>query len=345
MSNSATSKTSESWTDIAKKAFSSGNLIAIILIIVVLLFIIVILWIIFSMKNKQLSEKQFLAKPVKLDALDTAFNVPNADLPTPKVGREYTYSFWIYVDKLDPKTIDGINSGMNTMVPQDKLVFYRGTADNITSANPIVSMDGQTNKLYIVIKTENSLLASGLQLNASKSQDEKARYLNTNDANTNLAAIRMNNYFLNKNISQQDSTTNKHIILTVDYVPLQRWVNITFVVDNKVCTVFMDGEIYSVKSTEEYKALRPKEIDIKGNLVNVNLIVDKTDGDIFVGKNKKISSESTPNGYFSRLRFFNYGVSLNEVRKIYNEGPVNGSLFGIPGISYGVRSPIYKLGT
>lgn len=345
MSNSATSKTSGNLLDIAKKTFSSGNVIALVLIIVVLLFILVILWIIFNIKNKQLTEKQFLSNPIKLDALDTAFNVPNADLPKPKVGREYSYSFWIYVDKLEPKTIDGVKSGMNVTVPQDQLIFYRGTAENIRSANPIVSMDGQTNKIYIIIKTDNSLLASGLIAPVNQNSDNKARYLNSNDANVNLAAIRMNNFFLNKDAPQGSQTINKHIVLTIDYIPLQRWVNITFVVDNKVCTVFMDGEIYSVKSTEEYKALRPTETDIRGKEVNVNLIVDRTDGDIFVGKNGRISNKATPNGYFSKLRFFNYGISLNEVRRIYNDGPISGSLFGIPGLAYGVRSPIYKLGT
>ena len=312
--------------------FSSGNLIAIIFIIVVLFFILIILWIIFSIRNKDLSNAEFLKSPIKLDALDSPFEVPNSDMPKPTVGREYTYSFWLYVDKLSQNTVKGLDkNGLPVDIPRDLLVFYRGSTDGVASANPLVFMDGQTNKLYIAIKTQDSQLAANITTTLGTAE-EKERFKNTYDANVNLAAARTNNQFLNKSLGDKNHT-NKHMILTIDYIPLQRWVNVTCVIDNKICTIFMDGEIYSVKSTEEYSKR------------SGNLIVDKTDGNVFVGKNIKVSNGATPDSYFSRLRFFNYGITMNEVKKIYNDGPAGGSMFGLPGMAYGVRSPIYKVGT
>ena len=342
-SGSRVSKILTSWKD-----FFTGNIAAIVFIVIVLLFILVILWIIFNMKNKQLSNVEFIVSPIKLDALSSPVEIASTDLPKTTVGREYSYSFWTYVDKFNPSLVNGLNDTMvdEVTVPRDTLIFYRGSSGNVATANPIVFMDGETNKLYIAIKTEGTQMKTNFPINKTFSKDRKERILNMFDANVNLAAIRNTNYFLNKDLSIEDEFINKYIILTIDYIPLQRWVNITFVIDNKICTVFMDGEIYSVKSTEEYKSMRGKELNIRGQPIDVNLIVDKTDGNIFVGKNAKISGGATPDSYFSRLRFFNYGITLPDVRKIYDQGPVGGSkLFGWQGTSYGIRSPVYKIGT
>jgi hypothetical protein len=87
---------------------------------------------------------------------------------------------------------------------------------------------------------------------------------------------------------------NKHIIMPIDYVPLQRWVHVLFTVDNKLVTVYMDGEIYSVKSVDELKTAKQ---------LPENLVFDKTTGSMFVGKNPLIGNGSTMTGYLSRLSF------------------------------------------
>jgi hypothetical protein len=131
--------------------------------------------------------------------------------------------------------------------------------------------------------------------------------------------------------------------MEVDYVPLQRWVNFIVIVDNKILTLFMDGEIYSVKSTDELKAQRKPDLDANGNPIPYSLIVDKTDNDIQIGKNS-INGKVTLNGYLSKLEFHNYAISINQVKSIYNAGPLSkGGLLGNMGIQYGFRSPVYKL--
>lgn len=313
------------------KKFTEGKLPVIILVIgMILLFVIVIVYIIFSMKNSKLAAKQLTTKPIKLDELAKPIEIPAADIPKAVVGMEYSYSFWIYIQSYD-QTFSKDANGKTT--PSDKVIFYRGTEGDIATANPVVFMDGLSNKLNIAIKTQGSSLTS---------------IPNMVDYNGNLYNIKFMNYFLNNDLKLRDTSNprqpaiNKHIILTVDYVPLQRWVNVTVVVDNKVCSVFMDGEIYSVKSSEEFKSIREPELDLRGRPIDVNMIVDKTDGGIYIGKGS-VGSRNTIPGYLGKLFFFNYAMSINEVKKVYEQGPIGKNILGPLSVNYGLRNPLYKL--
>lgn len=315
------------------KSLVSGKTHIILLIIgVILLFIIVILYILFMLKSAKLTGKQLTSKPIKLDELTVPIEIASAELPKPVVGREYSFSFWLYIENYDQTFTR--NAANNQVTPLDKMIFYRGTSGNINSANPIVTMDGLSNKMYIAIKTQDSTLTS---------------IPGRIDYNSNLYNIRFMNYFLNSKLKIRDTANpdqpaiNKYIILTIDYIPLQRWVNVTFIIDNKISTVYMDGEIYSVKSTEEFKAVREPELDVRGRPVNVNLIVDKTDNNVYVGKNPSIGGGKTIPGYLGKLQFFNYALALNDVKTIYNQGPLGRKSWFGGKINYGVRAPVYKL--
>jgi hypothetical protein len=284
----------------------------IFIIAVILVFVIVIIYISFALKNANLKGKVLIKNPVKLDALSTAIQISNSDIPKPAVGREFTYSFWLYVDEFTQTT------------DNHKLLFYRGAKNTISSANTLVMMDGQENRLYFMIQTEGSSLTAPV----------------TGD----LRPAVTGNLFKNLT-SSTISNNNKYIIMEVDYVPVQRWVNIICVVDNKIITLFMDGEIYSVKTTDELKAIRKPTLDDAGNPTPYNLIINKQADDIYVGKNT-INNGNTLNGYISKLEFMNYAISLNQVKTSYNRGPLSGSTGNfLPsmGINYGVRSPLYKL--
>lgn len=304
-------------TNIAKG--EKGPLI-IIVTISVLLLLFVILYITFAMKSSSLKGKQLTNEPVRLDKVEQPVQVGNGDMPKPSVGREYSYCFWLYVENFE-QLVDTSNDNE----PVDKLVFYRGNAGDIASANPAVLMDGKSNRLYIAIKTQGSSIDSL--------------------ANGRLHNIIRNNYFINKEIKLDDPLVNRNIILAVDYVPLQRWVHFAVCVDNKIVTIFMDGEIYSVKSVDEYKSSRQPEVDALGKTVDSNLIIDKTDGDIFIGRNASVGNKISIPGYLGRMEFYNYSVSIDDVKKSYDKGPLHsGGLLSWLGINnYGFRSPVYRL--
>jgi hypothetical protein len=226
------------------------------------------------------------------------------------------------------------NNNSTRTVPQDKLLFYRGPAGDISSASVVTFMDGLTNKLYIAIKTQESTLTSG----------STVRY------NSNLYNIRNLNYWLNPTLRLRDVTDplqpfiNRHVILTLDYVPLQRWVHVAFVVQNNIAVTYLDGEIYGVRSTEELASSRTPELDLRGRPITTNVIIDKADtGNIYIGQNSLVGSTTSAPGFLSRLTFGNYAMSLDEVKNLYERGPDPKSSGGMRIVgNYGLRNPLYR---
>lgn len=295
--------------DKLKSMLGESGMVVILLIIFVLIFVIVIIYVTFKIKSSDLSGKRLTTSPIKLDTLSQPVEIPNSLIPVPTVGLEYTYGMWVYVENLDQTS-----SGQTT----DKLIFYRGEPGNLTIANPVILLDGVNSKMYIVIKTTNSTLSSTSTVNYT----------------SNLNLITDKNCFMSTS-ADCTSDQNQHIVMTIDYVPIQRWVHVMFSVDNKLLTVFVDGEIYSVKSTDEFKAMKSSK---------PNLIIDKTTGSIFIGKNASVGGGNTMNGYLSRLEFYNYALSFNDVRNVYKGGPYNKSFLSTIGLqNYGVRNPLYRL--
>ena len=303
-SNSVASKMG-SFFNLSKVSDDKAAIFAVIGVIVIL-FVLVILYITFAMKSSNMQGKVLNDTPIYLkDKVDTEI-IDARNIPQTISGREYSYAVWIYVKEFTQE-VNNLNHS---------LIMYRGMPDTITSANPIIFMDALSNKLYVVVKTDQSTI-------------------NTSNLNDVIA----NNWFISTNPNLTESESNKHLIIAVDYVPLQRWVHVGLVVDNKIMSLYLDGDLYSVKSIDEFKGIRSS-----GNSVNYNLVVSRTDGDVFIGKNPKASINKTINGYVGKLEFFNYALSTEEIKKSYNNGPIGKSALSWLGITqYGVRSPVYKI--
>lgn len=134
------------------------------------------------------------------------------------------------------------------------------------------------------------------------------------------------------NVSHVDSGYQNadFITMTIDYVPVQRWVHIALVIENEFATLFMDGEIYGVTNM--------------ANLSNGSRVVATSSGDMIIGTYE--SNVMGFDGALSKIQFFNYALTVNHVRQIYQASPVSGSAlstFGLP--LYGIRSPFYKINT
>jgi disulfide oxidoreductase YuzD len=284
----------------------------VIIVITVLIFIFVIVYISFAMKSSNLKGKVLLKDPVKINEKDSPYQIANADIPKTESGREYSYGFWMYLENFT-RTIDG-----------HKLVLYRGNAGDASSANPLIMLDKNSNKMYIIIKTNESSI-------------------DYNNVNENLDSILQNNYFMQQSIDFNNPNKNTHLISVIDYIPLQRWVYINVVVNNKYVTLYMDGNIYSIKSTDEFKAARQPVVNRLGKTVDYNVIIDKTDGDLFVGKGV-VGNKTTFDGYIAKVEFFNYALTMEQVKKAYESGPVPSGMLSKLGLSqYGFRSPVYRM--
>jgi len=295
--------------DKGSASFGENGFVVLLLVVFVLLFVIVIIYISFKIRSANLEGKQLVKDPVRLDQLAKPLVVPNSEIPTTVVGLEYSFAFWVYIGNLQ-------QTSTMTTTNSHKLVFYRGEADKLTSANPVVVLDGVNSRMHIVIKTTQSTLDGA-------------------DYNQDLSSITRRNCFLDTANATCLDSHNKHVVMSIDYVPIQRWVHVVFTIDNKLLTVYLDGDVYSVKSVDEFRSLK--------NLAS-SLVVDKTNGDVFVGKNMSIANGNTVDGYLSNLEFYNYAMSIDDVKRAYYRGPYKKSWLSFVGLSdYGVRTPIYKL--
>jgi hypothetical protein len=294
----------------AVKGVMSGDKtsLMIVIAITVLLFIFVIIYITFAMKSSSLKGKMLNGEPLDLAKQDRLKIIKGADIPATAAGREYTYSTWIYLENI-----------VNSSSTAHPVIMYRGDSTSLSSANPIFFMGANTNKLYVAIDTTTSTLTT-----------------------STLDDILKKNWFTSNDPNLTFDSSNRHIIMTVDYVPLQRWVNVVLVVDNKMLTLYLDGELYSVKSVDEYK--KTNATATTRGFVPDSPVIEKTSGDIIIGKNATLGLDFTIDGFLGKVEFFNYALNNTEVRKAYESGPLAKSWLSWLGITqYGVRSPVYKL--
>lgn len=274
-----------------------GNVIKIVLIVVVMLVIVfVAMYIVNMFKSNSLKEVKLTNEIV---AMDNRMSLPRVILSntitTAMRGQEFSFNFWIYLSESYDKTT------------QHKVIFQRGNeaVSNGTSlpsmlnekTSPIVVMDKDTNKMMIAVNTSN--VKSGMTL---------------------------------FDIFQKDPTTKRYkgpyLITSIDYVPLQRWVNITISVRDSMLTVFMDSDLYSIVTT----------IDATNEYGNIPFIRIPS-GDITIG-----DPRNSTRGFLTKFRYYNYALAQNQIQKLYNEGPANTSFLSWFGLSrYGVRSPVYEL--
>lgn len=279
---------------LTKNAKDTG--IVVLVVLVMLVIVLIMVYIIRVFKTSALKRIDLLNKIVSLDSRSNLpFTVPSGKLSVTTRGQEFTYSFWVYL------------SESYRASDSHKLVMMRGNTSNSftdvdATANPVIMMDGKANSMYFALSTTATPTGATYNLNCiARSAGSSC----TMDAPTN------------------------HLVVKMDYVPLQRWVNCCFVVRDNIATLFVDSDIYSIVTTNDVKVAtnQPRPI-IRG-----------TAGDVLIG-----DPNFPLNGFMSKLEFFNYALSHKQVQDIYKSGPVNSGLLSKMGIgNYGVRSPIYNM--
>ena len=132
----------------------------------------------------------------------------------------------------------------------------------------------------------------------------------------------------------EDIRTNRRFLQsTIDYIPLQRWVHVMYSVKDTTLSTFVDGDLYSVKSVYELPTLQSG-----GRPIPV-----KQEGDVLLGGNSKKEGFS---GYIGNGKYFNFAISIQDAKLVYQKGPYRGSWLQFIGMgNVGFRSPIYRIGT
>ena len=174
-----------------------------------------------------------------------------------------------------------------------KPILIRGKTGNTYvdfNTNPIVFLDKGTNVLYVAFATNQVTSGTSITL------DE---------------VLAKNSGF---------------IVAKIDYVPLQRWVNIALCVRDNYGYLFMDGDLHTVTSVNDIAS-------------TVRPIIKGVNGDLQIGD----KYNNTP-GFISYTSFCNYALTSKDIKSIYDNGPYERTLISFMGLgNYGLRSPIYKL--
>jgi hypothetical protein len=178
-----------------------------------------------------------------------------------------------------------------------KIVLYRGNSQSYANGTFFVYMDAKTNSLYASLRSNGAL-------------DEGT------NGEPKLGDIKNNKYFLQS---------------TVDYIPLQRWVNVTYTIQDTVFSTFVDGDLYSVSSIYE--------LPIKPD--GSRPLIAQQQGDVLLGGK---TGKQGFNGYIGNSKFYNFALNISEAQVVYKKGPYKASWLSYLGLSnVGLRSPIYKI--
>ena len=313
----------------AKKLWDGDKMALIIFILVVVFtFIAIILYIIYALRSNNLTASKVNQTPIEINTIQTPTVFDSGLLPKPLSGTEFALSFWVYIDNIQQTYQTNYGSTPQNVTTNGQLILFQsGSAVTLGTANFVTFMDSTSNKMYIAIKTINNSLDS--------------------TCNGNVQNIITNNYYMNtKNslLQNLDAHINNYVIIAIDYVPLQRWVNLSVIIDNKLITTMIDGEIYSIQTTDQIQSSRPVEYDANNNPLTRPVIIDMPSGNLYVGKNPQINNGIVASGYVGNINYWNYAPSISDLKNFYNNGPIGGwSLLRKLGIAYGVRSPVYKL--
>lgn len=233
-----------------------------------------------------------------------------------------TVSFWIYVNEFsDVLTLQ--NNNTNTIY---RHVWHRGdmkwidNPENMTSLVLLASSKKRTEP------QKNSLIVLFRSTNAGNPWDSKM------DNTANIPRTTKINYMLGARG------------ISIDYIPVKRWVHIAITVDksSKVVKAYMDGQL--VKSVDNRVSTT-----VRHNSTNVNVVrqFGTTDlngaGDIHIGGRPTSDLGLGFPGLVSNIRFSNWAMSSSEIYGEYKKGPVDNLMakLGLP--AYSLQAPIYKI--
>jgi len=290
---------------------SPGLMVAAVFILLFIIFVAIYIYVQLKVGLKYYTA---LAKPLNLNKVSTTSLASDASFPKAG-GREFTYGFWVFYNNIESSN-------------KHKLLLRRGD-------NPIVYFDNKMNKMYVRLRTGLADLDGAVfnTINDKTSLAVSPASPDSSSSVTNAAP---------SDIDFHDDVCH-YVKMTVDYVPLQRWVFYTLSVDNDFVTMYQDGEIHSVMnlSAQAGSATGTGCKDPSTKLNRSVIGVSKTSGDMYVGGTV---SASAPDAVLSRIVFFNYAITLQDVQALYSKGPMPQNILSQLGLPvYGLRNPFYRI--
>ena len=147
---STTSNTNNSNTMLKSlRKYGQSNIgLVIVAFVLVCVIIYVIIYIYKTYNSTSLKTATMLKKPLKISNTEIVNVSNNVALPELYNGKEFSYSFWIYVDAIHPNN-------------DYKFVLGRmSSKGSYSDGNPIFFLDNTINKLYVYVRTEGDSTSS-----------------------------------------------------------------------------------------------------------------------------------------------------------------------------------------
>ena len=252
----------------------------VVVIILMLLSIYAIVSVYKRYNDTSLDTKTMLLQPTRIPEGSLSVISSDTKLPNNINGKEYSYSFWMYID-----------AEQLEQTATNKFVLGRiNSGVNVSNGSPIFMLDKTMNKLHAYVK---------------KNGDDIVPFDDIPNA-------------------FREST------LTIPYLPMQRWINIVLVVDNNFLQLFMDGELRQVKDLSTFATVG-----------NQSGVIASPVGNMAIGTTGGVPAFK---GFISKVQVFNYAISIDHAKIIYQVGPLNKSVLANIGIPYyGIQNPFYRI--
>jgi len=197
-------------------------------------------------------------------------------------GGEYSVNMWLYI------------SGWKTNQGTRKHVFELG---GLNFATLLVALGAYKNSLSVRVSTKGN---SGVDASGNDASGNNMPQAQGQGGEVLLDASTMANFF--KPLSMDDGLLNVQPTCDIEEIDLQRWTQVTVVINGRTCDVYIDGKLArSCVLPHFYK-------------------VDPT------GQSVKLVDRAGFDGYVSQVNTFNYVLTPNVIYQSYMAGPSGSNL-------------------
>ena len=305
--------------------------------------VVVSLW--YLMKKGAVKTTSHLLTESKMPLMGSEYKkLSGAEIPRAYNGKRMTISFWVYIHDVD--RYKGIY----------RHLWHRGDK-SVGGASPLVFLDKSSNRMHIRFEKHTGS-TKDMSMAVPFDRTINTRILDRASGATSAANFEGTVDNLDHALELDLATHG----ITIDYVPIQRWVHVAIVVNEEInggmMYAYLDGEL--VKQEVSGRKVS-KETIVKGkytsDAVGTNkavlttvtkirqyqdLNLDKP-GDVYTGGSTVEDVGPGFSGLVSNIFFANHDLNAADIYKIYEAGPVDNlaAKLGLP--AYGVRSPVYRM--
>jgi hypothetical protein len=200
-------------------------------------------------------------------------------------GGEYTVNLWVYI------------AGYNTNLGIRKHVLEIGGSNFSTL---LIALGAFKNSLLVRVHTKDASgsLGSGVSDSSGNEVPSSGDYSDPSIANRDDTSLTTNDKdVLFTPLLMDDGLLNVKPMCDIETIDMQRWVQITVVLNGRTCDVYMDGKLARSCVLKHYYKVDP------------------------TGSSMRIADRSGFDGYVSNVTTFKHAINPDQIYQMYMAGP------------------------